>query len=116
MPELNDEFVKTVSKCSSVEEYREFVRKEAQRSLDNQARFEARDELMRKMMEDVEISVSKEVINAELDVMMAELSGSAHASGYRFRAVFGAHWKDERFYSRADADRRYIQGTAQPHA
>ena len=81
VPELNDEFVKTVSKCSSVEEYREFVRKEAQRSLDNQARFEARDELMRKMMEDVEISVSKEVINAELDVMMAELSDQLTLQG-----------------------------------
>ena len=81
VPELNDDFAKKAG-CANVAEYREGLREQAQRTLDAQARFEARDALMHDMLEGVELEVTKEVINAELDVMMAELSDQIEMQGF----------------------------------
>ncbi len=82
IPQLDDEFVKRVSECSTVEEYCTTLREQAQKALDNQARFEVRDKLMHDMVDAVELEVSKEVINAELDVMMAELEDQLVMQGF----------------------------------
>ena len=81
VPELTDEFAKKAG-CADVNDYRVKLREQAQRSLDAQARFEARDALMHNMLEGVELEVTKEVINAELDVMMAELSDQLTLQGF----------------------------------
>ena len=81
VPELTDEFAKKAG-CADAEDYRVKLREQAQRSLDAQARFDARDVLMHDMLEGVEMEVTKEVINAELDVMMAELSDQLTLQGF----------------------------------
>lgn len=81
VPELTDEFAKKAG-CADANDYRVKMREQAQRSLDAQARFEARDALMHNMLEGVELEVTKEVINAELDVMMAELSDQLTLQGF----------------------------------
>lgn len=78
---LDEDFVKKNSPCKTVEEYKEHVRGLLEKQLKNEARFEAREKLMKKMLDGVDVSVNKEVINAELDVMMAEFKDKLLLSG-----------------------------------
>ena len=64
-----------------MKEYKEHVRGLLEKQLKNEARFEAREKLMKKMLDGVDVSVNKEVINAELDVMMAEFKDKLLLSG-----------------------------------
>ncbi|MGM0396082.1 MAG: trigger factor [Bacillota bacterium] len=67
LPELDDEFAKDVSEFDTLEEYKNSLKEEIQKSLDNQKRIETENNLVDKVVEISEVEVPEGMIQSQVE-------------------------------------------------
>ncbi len=86
VPELTDEVVARISPCSTVDEFREYVRDEIRRSKINQNRQDKADEALTYIVENSEIAVPQELVDDRAARLKANLISQLSGSGSTLEA------------------------------
>ena len=100
LPVLDDEFAKDVSEFSTLEEYKEDLKRKLQENADQNVRNMMEDQLVTRITENAKVDIPDVMVENEIDSMLQDME-------MRLR------WQDE--YGKIPADEQYIhrgiQGT-----
>lgn len=81
IPELDDEFVKEVSEFDTVEELKNDLRKKQEESNKLRAKKDLEDEVIKKVVDGVELEIPEAMINREIDFMVKDLDARLRYQG-----------------------------------
>jgi trigger factor len=81
IPELDDEFVKEVSEFDTVEELKNDLRKKQEESNKLRAKKDFEDEVIKKVVDGVELDIPEAMINREIDFMVKDLDARLRYQG-----------------------------------
>lgn len=85
IPELNDEFVQSVSESETVEKYKEEVKAELQKQLESDAKQQGLQTIMQTIMENSEVvDIPQEMINKEVEAQKENYSQYSQMYGMEF--------------------------------
>lgn len=81
LPELTDDFAKTLGEFSSVEKLKEGIIQGLKREKETKARERARLEILNKISEETEMDVPSRMIEEQLDILLSNFDESLHGRG-----------------------------------
>lgn len=84
MPELTDEFVKTVGNFTSVEDFKEKLKKNIGLEKESAKNEKGRTQILDKIIEKTEIKVPKVLLENEVDQVVSEIKGKMDQIGLEF--------------------------------
>lgn len=84
LPELDDEFVKKVSKFENVDEYKKSVRTNLEVMNERDALLKQREELVQKAVDNMKVDIPPVMIDNRVQLMIDELEATLQAQGMNF--------------------------------
>lgn len=109
MPELDDDFAKDVSEFDTLSEYKEDIKKNLLAAREDNAEKEFRNAAVEKAVENMSVEVPAEMLEEQLDGMLAEYRQNVAMNGMEFGqylAMMGTNEEGFREILRPAADRR----------
>ena len=93
LPELNDEFVKKVSKFENVEEFKDSVRKNLETAAERDALVKQREDLVQKIVDNMKVDLPPVMIDNRVEQMINELEASIQLQGLKLEVYLAANGK-----------------------
>ena len=93
LPELNDEFVKKVSKFETVDEFKDSVRKNLEAVAERDALVKQREDLVQKVVDNMKVDVPPIMIDNRVDQMINELEANLQLQGLKLEVYLAANGK-----------------------
>ncbi|MCX5748922.1 MAG: trigger factor [Candidatus Saganbacteria bacterium] len=81
LPEFNDEYVKKISSFNTADEYRSDVRKRMEEAVKKDSEDKAKDDLLKKVLEDSKVDVPDAAVRRETDTMIEEMNSNLQSKG-----------------------------------
>ncbi len=97
LPELDDDFAQDVSDCETMEEYREDVKRRLEETKEEEAESEKEIEVVSKIVENAEMEIPEQMIEAQTRQMSQEFAQRLQAQGLslnQYLAVTGTTQQD----------------------
>ena len=109
LPEFNDDFVKEISECDTVEEFRSFARKRMEESARERARRKLEEDLIRKVADASQVELPRVLVERQLDRIMGEMEQYLRFQGLnleKYAELTGKSVEELREENKEEAERR----------
>lgn len=109
LPEFNDDFVKEISECDTVEEFRSFARKRMEESARERARRKLEEDLIRKVADVSQVELPRVLVERQLDRIMGEMEQYLRFQGLnleKYAELTGKSVEELREENKEEAERR----------
>lgn len=93
LPELNDEFVKKVSKFENVADFKDSVRKNLETVAERDALVKQREDLVQKVVDNMKVDLPPVMIENRVEQMINELEASIQLQGLKLEVYLAANGK-----------------------
>lgn len=93
LPELNEEFVKKVSKFETVEEFKDSIRKNLEAVAERDALVKQREDVVQKAVDNMKVDLPPVMIENRIDQLISELEANLQVQGLKMEVYLAANGK-----------------------